>query len=198
VETQDYQRGVAYPSVFVLDEGGRVLQKRIHENYRARESALMLLEDGLGLGQPGSRALLSASSPRVRIGVFADSERYFPWQRTRLHVELVVDAGWHLYSRPISGGYAPLTIEVKPLRDVAVGEPNYPPARPFKMDGLDEEFYVLDGPIRVSVPIAVNAAAGLGDITIRVLVRYQACSPADCLPPSEVQLEITLQEATAG
>lgn len=37
VPTQDHQYGVAYPAIFVLDESGRLVDKRIRENYRARE-----------------------------------------------------------------------------------------------------------------------------------------------------------------
>lgn len=41
--------GRAYPAVFVLDETGRVVQKRMQEHYRAREEAVNLLEDALGI-----------------------------------------------------------------------------------------------------------------------------------------------------
>lgn len=196
--TEDHQWGVAYPAVFVLDEAGRVVQKRIQEHYRAREGAVKLLEDALGIAAATHHQTRRASAPRVRVSAFVDSDSYVRWQKTRLHVELHVDPGWHVYGQPIPAGYTPLAVEVEPQSGLEVGEPVYPPAHPFKVEGLEEQFYVHEGHVRVVVPIAINVPAGRGEVTVRVTVRHQACSETECISPRESVVEIPLQEAPAA
>ncbi|GAC1505322.1 MAG: hypothetical protein NVS1B3_03380 [Candidatus Dormibacteraceae bacterium] len=195
VPVQDHQWGVAYPAVFVLDAAGRVVQKRIQEHYRAREGAAKLLEEALGIATAPLAEPQRAAAPRVRIKAFADSESYVRWQKTRLHVELGVEPGWHMYGRPIPAEYTPLVVEVEPQSGLEVGEPELPPARPFKVEGLEEQFYVYEGNVRVTVPIAVNVPAEHGEITVRVTVRHQVCSDTECMPPSASTFSISLQEA---
>jgi hypothetical protein len=194
VPTNDQQWGVAYPAVFVLDEAGRVVQKRIQEHYRAREGAVKLLGDALGIGLATHGETRSASALRLRISAFADSDSYVRWQKTRLNVELDVGRGWHIYGEPIPAGFTPLTVEVEPQSGLEVGDPVFPSAHPFEVQGLEEQFYVYEGHIRVTVPIAVNVPAGRGEVTIRVTVRHQVCNETECMPPSESVLEIPLQE----
>jgi len=194
VPTQDHQSGVAYPAVFVLDEAGRVVQRRIQEHYRAREGAVKLLEDALGIAAFMYGETRSAASPRVRISASADSDGYVRWQKTQLHLSLDVEPGWHVYGRPIPAGYMPLGVEIEPQEGLEVGEPVYPSSHPFEVEGLEEQFQVYEGHVRVTVPIAINVAAGRGEVTVRVRVRHQVCSEIECLPPSEPVLEIPLQE----
>ncbi|HEV2033495.1 MAG TPA: protein-disulfide reductase DsbD N-terminal domain-containing protein [Candidatus Dormibacteraeota bacterium] len=134
----------------------------------------------------------------MRISAFADSDSYVRWQKTRLHVDLDVGPGWHVYGQPIPAGYAPLTVEVEPQSGLEVGEPIYPSARTFNVEALAEQFYVYEGHVRVTVPIAVNVPAGRGEVTIRVTVRHQACNDTECMPPSKSLLEIPLQETPAA
>ena len=198
IQTKDHQLGVAYPVTFILDEEGVVVGRRIQPNYRAREGVHQLLEDGLGITPTVHGEVLNASAPRVRISAFTDSDSYVRWARTRLHVELDVDPGWHIYSSPVPLGYTPLTVEIGAQPDVELGAPDYPAAHPFTVEGLDEEFQVLEGHVRVVVPIAINVAPGRGEVGLNATVRYQACSDEECLPPSAVHFEIRLQEAPPG
>ena len=195
IQTGDHQIGVAYPAVFVLDEEGRVADKRIGENYRAREGALTLLEAGLGLTVPPGGPAGQTSSPHVRIKVSSDSPQYVRWERSRLHVEFEVADGWHVYGRPIPSGYAAVTVEVSSIPEVSIGEPAYPETEPFHLDGLDEQFRVNEGRFDIRVPIAVNVPPGRGPVAVNVGVRYQACSATECLPPAEHSFDLSLEEA---
>ena len=192
--TQDHQSGVAYPAVFVLDEAGRVMQKRIQKHYRAREGSVKLFEDALGIAAATQGETRSATSLRVRISAFADSDGYVRWQKTQMHLSLDVEPGWHVYGRPIPAGYIPLAVEIEPQEGLEVGEPVYPSTHPFELEGLEEQFYVYEGHVRVTVPIAINVPAGRGEVTVRVKVRHQVCTEIECMPPSESVLEIPLQE----
>ena len=97
VQTKDNQLGVAYPAVFVLDETGRVVDKRIQENYRAREGVLALLEAALDIGlAPGGPQRSTGAGP-VTVTIATDSPEYVRWQESRLHVTFDVEFRWHVY-----------------------------------------------------------------------------------------------------
>ena len=179
---------MAYPAVFVLDETGRVVDKRIKENYRAREGVLTLLEATLGIRLAPTGPRETVRSTHVTVTAVTDSAEYVRWQETRLHVMFEVESGWHVYSHPVPAGFTPVTVEVTASPEVAVNTAEYPPTRAFRVEGLDEKFYVNEGHFEVRVPIAVNVPAGSGTIELNVAVHIQACNEAECLPPAVVTL----------
>jgi hypothetical protein len=199
IKTSAHQHGVAYPAVFVLDESGTVAQKRIQENYRAREGARQLLEAlTLGATLAGSRNQKGLDSPHVKVTAYTDSDYYVRWEKTRLHVEVEIEPGWHVYGRPIPEGYTPLAVEIHADEGLAAGEPEYPPARPFRVEGLDEEFNVYEGRLHLLIPFAVNVAAETGARTLGVSISWQACSESECLVPEMHEMKIVLEEARPG
>jgi len=199
IKTRDYQQGVAFPAVFVLDESGTVIQRRIRENYRARDGARQLVEAVTGgatlTTPPNARPL---ESEHVTAKVYTDSDRFVRWERTRLHVELEIDSGWHIYGRPIPNGYTPLTVEIDAEEGLVVGEPEYPRVQPFHVAGLDEQFNVSEGRLRVMTPFAFNVAAETGQRTLTVRISWQACSESECLMPTMNVFRIALREAPPG
>ena len=199
IKTHENQHGVAYPAVFVLDESGTVSQKRIQETYRAREGARQLLEAVTGAGTlETSGNVQEVLAPHVRVRAYTDSDSYVRWERTRLHVELDIDPGWHVYGRPVPKGYTPLLVEIEGQDGLAAGEVEYPPVRPFRVGGLDEEFNVSEGSLHLLLPFALNVAPETGERTLKVSVSWQACSQSECLLPELQVIEISLLEAPPG
>lgn len=195
VPTQEHQLGVAYPAVFVLDEAGRVADKRIGESYRAREGALKLVDEALGIALPPAGARRRVEGSHVTISAVADSAQYVRWQETRLHVVFEAGAGWHVYGRPVPDGYTPVTVAIEAIPEVAVYAVEYPNTRPFRVQGLDDQFYVHEGRFEVLVPFAVRVPPGHGTVELKVIVDYQACDEQECLPPARATLELSLAEA---
>jgi DsbC/DsbD-like thiol-disulfide interchange protein len=115
-----------------------------------------------------------------------------------LHVELDIDSGWHIYGRPIPKGYTPLSVEIDAEEGLVVGEPEYPRVQPFLVEGLDEEFNVSAGKLRVMIPFAFNVAAETGARTLTARISWQACSESECLMPTTKVIRIVLSEAPPG
>ena len=199
IKTRDHQRGVAFPAIFVLDESGTVVQKRIHENYRARDSALQLMEAVTSKATlPAPENARPLESEHVTARAYTDSARYVRWERTRLHVEIEIDSGWHIFGRPSPKGYTPISVELDAEEGLVVGEPEYPRVQPFYVEGLDEEFNVSEGRLRVMIPFAFNVAAETGERTLTVRISWQACSQSECLMPTIKVIRIALPEAPPG
>lgn len=194
IAQNDRAWGVPYPGIFLLDDQGRVIEKRFQNSYRERETGAGVLEQGFHVQSSLHGAQAEAKSDGVAVRASLDSETYSFFQRLWLTVELTIEPGLHVYGRPIPEGYIPLSIEVAPIDGVTVGEPEWPAPHPFRVEGLDEQFMVYEGTVSVSLPVTL-ALRGAGDQTLHVTVRYQACSTSDCLMPTAVTLELPVKAA---
>jgi hypothetical protein len=196
IELRPHHAGVAYPAIFVLDSDGVIRDKHLQRNYRVRQNGRALLE--LALGRPaeqeGEEAPIPAGQP-VRLAVRPDRPYYRPFQINRLHVELTIAPGFHVYGRPIPPGYSPLTIAVAAPAGIELGELDLPLAHgPFRVDGLDEEFSVYDGRVSATLSLLFGLPRESGQVTVTVEVSYQACSASTCLPPAVQRLEVSFPE----
>jgi len=201
VPMRDDVYGVPYPGSFVLDEGGVVVERRFADSYRVRETAVGILEAAFGgtseLHGAEDRAaglVYPACPDEGREGggmlarAYLDSPTYRMMQRLRLTIELQIESGLHVYGEPIPDGYVPVSVEVTPIEGLEVGAFEAPAPSPFQVAGLDEQFFVYDGTVRVTVPLTFTVATD--DQTIEVVVRYQACSATDCRLPEALRLRL--------
>lgn len=188
VEVKPHYYGVPYPGVFVLDAGGKVEQKRFFQSYREREVGVALLEQGFGVSSSvhGQEARAAAGGVSVRAHLDSDTYRFF--QRLWLTVELSVAPGLHIYGQPVPEGMIAAAVEADPPEGIVPGEPVWPRPAPFRMGGLDGEFFVYTGTVRCTLPVTFQRREG--DVTLPVTVRFQACSETDCLMPQAVTLHL--------
>lgn len=198
IETKEWQHGVAYPAVFVIDGDGVVTAKRVREHYRAREGSHQLLEEALGISLPALGAAVTESAPRVRVSAQLDGERYVRWEETRLHVSVDVEDGWHVYGAPVPAGYTALTVAVTSIPEVRIGAPRLPAPHPFRVEGLDEDFVAHEGRLEVLVPVAFEVPPDQGQVEVGVEVRFQTCSSSECLPPDALTLVLEVEQEAPG
>lgn len=194
IQPRDEHQGVAYPGTFVLDEDGVIVAKRFEQSYRVRPTGNALLERVLGIRVPAHGSEVSSAADGVQVRAHLDSPTFGWFQQLVLTVELTIDAGLHVYGRPIPADYVPVSIQVDPVEGLDVGEVEWPEPRRFVMEGLDDEFWVYEGTIAGRVPLTFTAAQGSGDQVVRGTVSFQACAEYYCLPPSEVRFELAVQE----
>lgn len=199
VPTRAEQHGVAYPMTFVLGESGRVERKIVEEHYRSRYGGSWLLEELTGV--PAAVRAPPAEAPRASNGVAAarawlDSPTYFAYQRLGLHVELTIDPGWHVYGPVVPPGYTGLRIETQSEpTGVQLGTPRWPETKPFRVEGLDEQFAVYEGSVGIAVPADFIVNRGSGPVRLEIVLRFQVCSERECLPPTSLALTLTVPEA---
>lgn len=194
IPARDTVYGVPYPGAFILDERGTVVEKRFEDSYRERETGAGILEAAFGVESSAHGPEARASADGVAIRAYLDSDTYRSMQRLRLTVELALGSGLHVYAPPVPEGYVPLAIEVEPVEGLEVGEAEGPAARPFRVDGLDEAFVVYEGMVRLVVPLTFTQR--VGDQTVGVTVRYQACTTTECFTPAAVRLELSVKNVS--
>jgi DsbC/DsbD-like thiol-disulfide interchange protein len=193
---RDDQWGVAYPNVFLLDADGNVVRKRVHRNYRIRDTGAGLFEEMFGgtVSVRGAEAVVDDEVVQIR--AYLDSPTYRWYQRLRVVIDVAVQDGYHIYGTPIPEGYVPLSVAIEPIDGLEVGETAWPRPHPFRVNGLPEEFWVHEGTVRGSIPLMFTKD-GTGDHRLGVTVRYQVCSATACLPPAHVRFELPVREVAA-
>lgn len=189
VQVREQHFGVPYPGTFVLDESGVIVEKLFEQSYRVRPAAVSFLEDSFGLS--GSAAVRAeVATPELRVAAWSGTSSYRPYQKLKLHIDIEIAPGLHVYGLPVPEGYSPLQIALDPLETLEAGALELPEPRPFRLEGLEESFHIYEGAVRGALPLML--LKNLGDITPSLRVRYQACSAVECFPPAEVSLRLPL------
>lgn len=185
---------------FVLDATGRVERKIVEANYRVRQGGRLLFEQLTGAQPAGPQQVIEARGSQVHVAVRAwvDSPTYFAYQRLGLHVELTIDPGWHVYGPTTPSGYQALEIAVtSDPAGARIDTFPWPEAAAFRVEGLDEDFRVYEGSLTLVIPVELIIARHSGEARLDVVVRSQACSATECLPPSSIRATLALPEAPA-
>jgi peroxiredoxin len=194
IPKRDMFWGVPYPGAFLLDEEGRVLQKRFQQSYRERETGTSLLEHGFsGQSSLPKVAAQAQDAEDVTIRATLESDTYRWFQRLWLTVELTLAPGLHVYGEPIPEGYIPLAVDVAPIDGLEVGTATFPIPHPYRIEGLEEEFVVYEGTVVIAIPLTFTQEGE--DQTVHVTVRYQACSEAGCFVPQTMSLQLPVKAA---
>ena len=128
----------------------------------------------------------------VQVMARLDSPTYRPLQRLGLTVDITIDAGLHVYGQPIPEGFIPVSIDVAPLEGLVVETPEFPAPALHRLEGLEEDFYIYEGALTVTIPLTFSQV--VADTTISLSVGYQACSDAaGCFMPQKIQLRLPVQ-----
>ncbi len=128
----------------------------------------------------------------VQVIARLDSPTYRPLQRLGLTVDITIDAGLYVYGQPIPEGFIPVSIDVAPLAGLVVETPAFPAPALHRLEGLEEDFYIYEGTLTVTIPLTFSQA--VDNATISLTVGYQACSDeAGCFMPQKIQLRVPVQ-----
>lgn len=182
--------GIPFPGSYVVDQDGRVAEKQFFRQYQVRPAAASVLKDAFGVDfevHENPRAQAEGAGIRIE-AVLAEDGLVF-MQRVPLYVTLDLDDGLHVYGRPVPEGYIPTEVAVTAPEGVRVWEPRYPSTRPFRVEGIDEEFQAFDGRVEIEVPLTSSVREG-ESVTLEVEVRYQACDERQCFLPQTVRLQV--------
>jgi Thiol:disulfide interchange protein DsbD, N-terminal len=175
----------------VLDESGAITARYFEQSYRVRPTAALFRE--IALGSPGDHPpALTHADEDLRLTAWTDMSTYRPYQQQRLHVQVDLPAGAHMFASPVPDGYAPLRVEVEPLDGLTVGEPEIAtPTQRLEVPGVDDELLVYTDGARVRVPLLFTK--NLGDTSLQVQISYQSCTESVCYPPRSALMTVTLE-----
>ncbi len=192
-------RGLPYPGTFAIDAAGVVTSKWFEPSHRVRPSAATLLGDldqDLHL-ERGAGA--ETSTQGVQVAAWFESGAVHANQLHQLRVRLQTDPGVHLYVDPVPDGYRGLSVAVDGDDRLSVRPFPRPTGTPLHIEGLPEEFSVVEGQVDLGVPFLLasdrdTAGDPVREVTLGVEVAFQACTDETCFMPERVRLELPLRE----
>lgn len=193
VPVQPHHQGSSYPGLFVLDEQGIVVEKHFEQSYRVRPSPALLLEEVPGGRSTRSGVAARAGGALLAVEAQVDRPVYHVYEQHRLRLRFQLTPGVHVYAQPVPEGYVPLTVELEPLEGLVLGTVQLPQPRPFRVQGLAEQFLVHEGRFTARLPFRLEKLHQA--VELRVRVGYQACTHRECFPPAVVELTLPLAGA---
>ena len=193
IQTREEQLGVAYPGTFVLNAEGAISDKYFEQSYRVRPTARIFADYAHGKSTSASipADAASASGRGLEVRVWTDARTYRPYQQVRLHVHLLVPPDMHVFASPVAEGFTPLSLQIESLDGLEVGQPRLPAPRRLWLEGLEDQFLAYEGSIGGMFPLRFTR--NLGPSALILHVRYQACTPALCFPPSTLRVTVPLE-----
>lgn len=119
-------------------------------------------------------------------------------RQATIHVRGDIVNRWHIYSvsqKP--GGPKPLSFELEPSKIFSLGAV----AAPKPQVAYDAEFKMktetYSGASDFTIPIRWTRPLPAGTSELRLIIRYQACSDKQCLPPRKEVLAVQLKSPGA-
>jgi DsbC/DsbD-like thiol-disulfide interchange protein len=108
--------------------------------------------------------------------------------------------GFHMNShKPTDQYLIPTTLTPQLPAGFELKDTMYPNGRLEKFSfSPNKPLDVYTGSVTLKLKFVADAKAPLGNATIPVILRYQACNDAACLPPVKIPVNITLHVAAAG
>lgn len=194
---EDRHTGIPYPGTFFLDEDGLVSSKRFETSHRIRPTGKTLLRELLGSDAVAPEVTAEASSPGIEIAAWLDTAVVHGNQMQEAHVRIQMEDGLHMYTDPVPSGFRALSVELTGDSQLRPDKFSIPQGTAFHVDGLSEEFSVLEGRVDLDIPfILITNRDTAGDpvrqLMLTVDVAYQACTAEECFLPERVTLELPL------
>ena len=192
--------GIPYPGAYVTDENGVVVEKFFRDSYKRRERAENLIEAALGRLVPGDdEPTTVGGEPDVRIAasLHGGGGTLKQGVQRKLVLRFELGEGIHIYGEPVPEGMQPTRISVTGPPGVKVGEPDFPPTQPLRLEALDLELPVWNGTFEVVVPLYATSELASEchplertRATLEVMVHYQACDDSSCMLPKTEKLSL--------
>ena len=179
--------GLPNPGLYIIDKNLTVLDKHFEKSYAARPSAQTVLITSFG--DSARAGVQHFSTPYLNGQIALSDATAYPAQVVTMSLRIKMRDGFHLYGQPIPNGYVPFTVTATENPNFTIDEFQLPPGKPFKIDGLDENFFILPDSFDITTSLRTGKRPELGGHTIKLTLKLQACSDKVCLPPEKILVE---------
>ncbi len=136
---------------------------------------------------------------KAKLEVVADRTAYEPGSTARIAAVVTIEPHWHVNSnQPSDENFIATTWQVKPPEGWPEPVMTYPPGKLLTFSFWDQPLSVYEGEIRILAELQIPADTPPGPIQLRTQLGYQACDDESCLPPIDVDKEVTLTIGPGG
>ncbi len=159
-----------------------------------------LLVGSLGNAMPQSGSALPNAAAVVKPQAYVSLDPVPRGKAFEAAVVVDIARGFHMNShKPTDEYLIPTTITPQPPSGIKLVDTVYPEGRLEKFAfSPTKPLDVYTGSVTLKLKLLAQAGAPLGPATIPVVLRYQACNNAACLPPVKVPVDVQLKISAAG
>ena len=187
--------GIPYPGTFVVDNGGRVVERFFELRYQERFTVASI---ALKLGDPiadTDRDAVRVETNHLEALAYVSDRTVALGNRFALVVDVTLKPTMHVYA-PGDHTYRVIGLRIDAPVFLQTHALAYPPSELYHYEPLDETVPVYQQPFRlvreVTIPMS-EETAGLAStpgatLTVEGALEYQACDDEVCYIPAELPL----------
>lgn len=106
---------------------------------------------------------------------------------------LEIPEGLHVNANRPQNRYAVPTVVRLSSRQAILGKVSYPKGKTKRFSFNEEPMRVYEGRVKFTFPVRVSSNFRGKNISVRAVVRYQACDNEVCFPPREKEITLTAE-----
>jgi len=129
----------------------------------------------------------------VSADIFLERLRAKPGERVRFLLRLRIDEGFHINAhKPRQEYLIPTTVSIEQNPAISLEHVTYPSPEELRLDWTDETLLVYEGTGWLRGELRVMPGARTGRVGLTFVLRSQACTERECLPPQTLKVAVSL------
>jgi DsbC/DsbD-like thiol-disulfide interchange protein len=161
--------------------------------------ALAGIAGATAAGAPAQEAPALTPAQVVKTQTYVSLEPVARGKDFEVAVVVEINDAYHMNSHKPSDAYLiPTTLTPKLPDGFTLVDSIYPPGHDKKFSFADKPLNVYAGKVTLRLKLTATDKAPMGDTTIPITLRYQACNNSACLPPVKIPVEATVKVAATG
>lgn len=185
--------GVPYPGSYMLGADGRVFDKSFIANHGIRRAVSDILQESFRVSDREHGEVHTVKTDHLTARAWFPSPTVRRAQRTTLTVEIDLAEKLHIYGRPLPEGYIPVELSLADDEDVLLEDVSYPEAEPITFAALGETLPAYHDSLTIKAQCRAANADKEEPVSVRAILRYQACDEAQCYLPQTITFELPLK-----
>lgn len=118
--------------------------------------------------------------------------------RAQARLTFTIEDGFRIQANPAAERFLiPATLELEGDERVSVGPVGYPPGKPYRLRGADNDLSIYEGTVVIDVSLKASHSAATDTERVEVVLegelRYQACNEIVCLRPSSLPVRLPVE-----
>ena len=183
--------GMAFPGTLVLDANGVVVERHFEDVYSERNTISSVLLRGGDDSDPVQA--VEVSTLQLELTTYASDAELAPGNRFALVLDIVPNAGMHIYAPGASDVYTAIHLEVEDRPYLRTLPMEFPESTEYYFEPFDDTQPVYEEPFRLVQEAYLDVGPdGRDSITINGVLHYQACDENVCYLPSTIPLTWTV------
>lgn len=191
-ESSVEQYGIPFPGTFIVDREGLVTSRFFEAAYQERNTVESIMAR---LGRASTAPATKISGSHLDATTYVTDRVVAPGTRFSIVLDVKPAPHVHVYA-PGAVGYKPIALTIEEQPGVQIRAPHYPHAEDFFFKPLNEHVPVYQKRFRIVQDLAIDASpagtrslTGVGRLTLKGTLTYQACDDKVCFNPQSVPME---------